>query len=69
MVYSTCSLCHDENERVVEHLLKRTDAVLDDVGSVAGIPTAPTGLPGSMRIFPGDPWAGFFLARLTKPDR
>lgn len=77
LLYSTCSLNLEENELVVDHLVKRSDAVIDPVEiSLAhtrpgfevhrGKPLA-AGLGRALRILPTDDWDGFFLARLRKP--
>ena len=75
LVYSTCSFACEENERVVQHLLKRTDAELETVtldlpnarsGTVVG--KAPPELSRTLRILPDEHWDGFFLARIRKPS-
>ena len=82
LVYCTCSLSVEENELVVAHLLKRTDARIAplDVGTGAELPvnrlaglTAWSGkalaetLAGTLRIVPQPPWDGFYIAAIEKP--
>jgi 16S rRNA (cytosine1407-C5)-methyltransferase len=79
LVYCTCAFSPEENEMVVHHLLKRTEARL--------LPIRPEELPGnhmpghrgwrarkfdmsvsrSVRIIPRGAWDGFYVARFTKP--
>ena len=77
MLYSTCSFAPEENELIVEHLLKRTDARLVDLGelpcnSVAGLTqwgsrTLRDELALTARIVPDAVWDGFYLAGIEKP--
>ena len=74
LVYSTCSFALEENERVVQHLLKRTDAQLEEIShdlhsarpGVVDNKLSET-LKLSLRILPDDHWDGFYVARIRKP--
>lgn len=81
LVYCTCSFAEEENEQVVAHLLKRTDAYLEPIQGgpehvLPGRVDAPSargkGLPEqiahSRRIIPDWIWDGFYLARIRKPS-
>ncbi len=78
MVYCTCSFAPEENELVVAHLLRRTDAKLLPVAdcpdhALAGLTVwdgKPLGgnLALTVRLLPQHPWEGFFLARIQKPQ-
>ena len=83
LLYSTCSFSPEENELVVAHLLKRSDAQL--LPLLDALPdTMPDGrlLPGltawsgrglpevlahTARVVPDGLWNGFYLALLNKP--
>jgi 16S rRNA (cytosine967-C5)-methyltransferase len=66
LLYATCSILKDENERVVDAFLARTpDATAEPLdaryGRVAG--------PGRQRLPGEDGMDGFFLARISKRER
>ena len=79
MIYCTCSFGPEENEAVVEHLLKRTSAELLSLEDVTLPSSAHPGLSGwggrsfkgaldkTVRILPDSLWSGFFIARVCKP--
>ncbi len=85
LVYSTCSFSPEENELVVDNLLKHTDAQLlpclpaeslralscRTVPGLArwGKRQLSPGLEMSLRILPSSVWDGFYVARLGKPKR
>lgn len=77
MVYCTCTFSMAENELVVEHLLRNSDAQLQPLESAL-----PQHLPGvttwqgkplhpelvhTIRVIPDTVWDGFYVALLTKP--
>jgi 16S rRNA (cytosine1407-C5)-methyltransferase len=78
MVYCTCSFAPEENELVVNALLKKTDARLLPIADApkhtrSGL-TRWMGkelnsmLTYSLRIIPKGPWDGFYLALIEKPQ-
>jgi 16S rRNA (cytosine1407-C5)-methyltransferase len=79
LVYCTCSFAPEENELVVQHLLRRTDATLETIRheldaehTLGGLTTwrGKTLLPElsrALRIMPHGVWDGFFIALLRKP--
>jgi len=78
MVYCTCSFSVQENELVVQHLLRRTDARLEPIphelnNTLAGM-TSVNGkvldadLAHTLRIVPDSVWDGFYIALLRKPE-
>lgn len=77
LLYSTCSFASEENELIVSHLLKRTDAELLPI-----VPTSGCSIPGltayngrafpealalTLRIVPDALWDGFYMALFKKP--
>jgi 16S rRNA (cytosine1407-C5)-methyltransferase len=78
MVYCTCSFAPEENELVVNALLKKSDAMLLPIAnapenSLSGLTQWMTKdldsqLSRSLRITPKGPWDGFYLARIAKPQ-
>ena len=79
LVYCTCSFSVEENELVVAHLLRRTDAAVVAIepeslpdNTVAGLTAwggkaLPEDVGLTRRILPLVPWDGFFVAVLEKP--
>ena len=78
MVYCTCSFAPEENELVVNALLKKTDALLLPIANAPknmrsgltrwmGRELNPM-LTCSLRIIPKGPWDGFYLALIEKPQ-
>ncbi|MEM9620416.1 MAG: RsmB/NOP family class I SAM-dependent RNA methyltransferase [Pseudomonadota bacterium] len=80
MIYCTCSFSPEENELVVDYLLKRSDAQIiplqppgpEPVYAVPGLQSwggktlSPT-LGHTLRILPHGAWDGFYVARLRRP--
>lgn len=77
LVYCTCSFSVEENERVVNHLLKRTDAEVlpfnvDLLHTMPGLTeyrgkSLQPSLAETLRILPEGMWDGFYIAKLKKP--
>jgi NOL1/NOP2/sun family putative RNA methylase len=77
LLYSTCSFAPEENEMVVHHLLKKTDAQLlpierQPANAITGLTQwrnkGSPELAKCVRIVPDGTWDGFFLARICKPN-
>ena len=78
LVYSTCSYAPEENELVVEHLLRRSDALVEDVHAslehtLPGLTSwnnksLNPKLVNTLRILPAGPWDGFYIAKIRKPS-
>ncbi len=68
LVYSTCTVFHEENEDVVDQFLAdHSEFRLDPIEKVLPEPCYPFIKGGYFRTFPrGDGMDGFFVARLTK---
>lgn len=71
MVYSTCSVLPDENERVIQKLLKsnQMELVPIDLTLFKDIPQLSSMLSGSLLIPPGKLYEGFFIAKLRKKGK
>ncbi len=78
LVYSTCSFSPEENEAVVQDLLRRSDACLVPLAAerqphfAAGLTswgkqTFESRLSGTLRILPAGVWDGFYVAKVSKP--
>ncbi len=77
LVYCTCSFAPEENEAVVDYLLKRSSARVTAIPAVVndwlagltewqGRKFHPS-IGESRRILPRDVWDGFYLCRIEKP--
>ena len=79
LLYCTCSYAPEENELVVQHLLRRTAAKLESLDpsqipshSIAGLnhwrgKDLIADLSATVRVLPHGVWDGFYLARISKP--
>ena len=68
MLYSTCSILEDENEKNVQKLLKTNDIdiVPIDKNLFSGAPFLQTSIEGTISICPTNLYEGFFMAKLKK---
>ncbi len=68
LVYSTCTFEREENEKVIEFLLEKTDAKLDDINvKINHIPGITDSTKQCMRIYPEhNQTGGFFVAKIMK---
>ena len=68
MIYSTCSVLAQENERMVERIARRCGAAVVPL-ALAGfgdVPQLPTALPGTLCVCPDARYEGFFVAKLRR---
>ncbi len=70
MLYSTCSILEDENEKNVQKLLKTNaiDIVPIDKNLFSGAPFLQTSIEGTISICPTNLYEGFFMAKIKKKD-
>jgi 16S rRNA C967 or C1407 C5-methylase (RsmB/RsmF family) len=68
IVYSTCSILPDENEKQIEHLLKtgKVELIPIDNEWFEKLPTLTSRLKGTLLIPPTEYYEGFFVAQLKK---
>lgn len=68
MVYSTCSILVEENEDIVNQVLKEFNAeiVPVDYGKFEEIPKLPVKIDGTMCVCPNELYEGFFIAKIKK---
>lgn len=68
MVYSTCSILCEENESIVDQVLKekQVEIVPISLEGMATLPLLPTKIEGTLCICPNELWEGFFVAKLRK---
>ncbi len=66
ITYSTCSILKEENEKVVESLIKNGNFEIVPIESIKGIPTLPTCVNGTICVKPNELYEGFFVAKIKR---
>ncbi len=68
MVYSTCSILRDENEKQLESLIAqgRIEIIPIDITKYIGMKTLDTIIPGVLCVCPDENYEGFFVAKIRK---
>lgn len=68
LIYSTCSILKDENERVVEEILKTPNIEVVPINKelFKDVPLLPVKIDGTICVCPSDLYEGFFVAKLRK---
>ena len=68
MIYSTCSILEEENEKNIEKILKspNIELVPIDKNLFEGMETLTTKLKGTIVVSPTELYEGFFIAKLRK---
>ena len=68
MVYSTCSILQEENENIIENVLKENKVEIVDIDfkGIEDLPKLPTRIKGTLCVAPTKDYEGFFVAKLKK---
>lgn len=68
LVYSTCSILQEENEEIVEQILKnnRAEIIPIDTSKLEGLLTLPVSIEGTVCVCPNELYEGFYIAKLRK---
>ncbi len=68
LIYSTCSILKEENEKVVEEILKlgNVEIVPIDAEEFKDIPLLPVNIEGTICVCPNELYEGFFVSKLRK---
>lgn len=68
MIYSTCSILEEENERQVEQILQtgKLEIVPIDVSLLKDVPLLPSKIEGTVVVAPTTLYEGFFICKLRK---
>lgn len=68
MIYSTCSILKEENEKILEYFIDKNliEVVPLDNNIIKVLPTLPTTIPNTLCICPTELYEGFFAAKLRK---
>lgn len=68
MVYSTCSILSQENEEIVEKVMKenKLEIVPINFEGIEHLPLLPTQLEGTLCVCPNELYEGFYIAKIRK---
>lgn len=68
MVYSTCSIIYEENEKQLEKLIKQNkiEIIPIDENLFKDLPTLPTKIKGTICVCPNNLYEGFFISKIKK---
>ena len=67
MIYSTCSILEEENEKSLKKVLgKQAEVVPIAEDALPGVPLLPSKIPGTLCICPDELYEGFFVAKIRK---
>ena len=68
MVYSTCSILKEENEEIVNKVLKETKAeiVPINIEGIELLPLLPVSLDGTICVMPTERYEGFYIAKIRR---
>ena len=68
MVYSTCSILYEENEKYLEELVNKKiiEIIPIEMEKYQEIPTLTVTIKGTLCVCPTDKYEGFFVAKIKK---
>lgn len=68
LIYSTCSILKEENEKIIEEILKIENMEIIPIDSkmFEGVPLLPVKLEGTICVCPSDLYEGFFVTKLKR---
>ena len=68
MIYSTCSILQEENEDILEKVLKEfnSEIIPIEINKIEDIPILPTKIKGTLCVCPNKYYEGFFVVKIRK---
>lgn len=66
LTYSTCSILKEENEDVINYILKNNNVELVPLEPFEDIPTLTNTLPGTITVCPTNLYEGFYVAKVKR---
>ena len=61
-----CSILTQENEEILKKVLTKTNSEIVPIKTMAGIPTLPVNIEGTVCVCPTELYEGFFVAKIRK---
>ncbi|MBR6033839.1 MAG: RsmB/NOP family class I SAM-dependent RNA methyltransferase [Clostridia bacterium] len=68
LVYSTCSILKEENENIINNILRENNNLSIIPIEIKDIPTLPCKLTGTLLVKPNEEYEGFYVARIKKEN-
>ena len=70
MVYSTCSVLEEENEDIVQKVMKdfKCEIVPIELENMKDLPLLPTKIFGTLVVMPNELYEGFYIAKIRKME-
>lgn len=70
MVYSTCSILLQENEEVINKVIKEANAEIVPINfsGIEELPILPSKIEGTLLVTPNELYEGFFIAKIRKNE-
>lgn len=69
MTYSTCSILQEENEDIVNNILKNKKVEIVPIEVDKNIQVLPTKIKGTLCVCPNEEYEGFFIAKIRKINK
>lgn len=67
IVYSTCSVLKDENEKIIQNILNKNNFEIVPINmNITEIPILPTTIEGTLCVCPTKIYEGFYVAKIKK---
>ena len=66
MIYSTCSILKEENEDIIQKILKKNKVQVVPIKPIANVELLETKIPGTICVCPSELYEGFFIAKLRR---
>lgn len=66
ILYSTCSILKEENEKIIKKILKKGKVEIIKIKEIEEMPLLPVEIEGTISVAPNEIYEGFFLAKLRK---
>lgn len=68
MIYSTCSILKEENEKIISNMLNKynIEMVPLDISKYKDLPLLPVNITGTICLYPNNLYEGFFVSKIKK---
>lgn len=68
MIYSTCSILTEENEEILQKIIKEKKIQIEPIKGefIEKLPLLPSAIEGTLCVMPNEFYEGFFIAKIRK---